>query len=74
LEGRRTNKDTHNSNFWSPVEEATMCTTRVHGFDELCGDFDLDILDSFEDPELSQRKYFHLGFARSSYMQYNSKP
>jgi len=51
-----------------------MCTTRAHGFDKLCGDFDLDILDSFEDPELSQTKYFHLGFARSSYMQHNSKP
>jgi hypothetical protein len=34
--------------------EATMCTTMPHSFDKLCGDFDLDILDSFEDPELIQ--------------------
>jgi hypothetical protein len=54
--------------------EARMRTTMAHGFDKLWGDFDLDILDSFEDLELSQTKYFHLGFARSSYMQYNSKP
>jgi hypothetical protein len=39
---------------WKPQCVQTM----AHGFDKLCGNFHLDILDSFEDPQLSPNKVF----------------